>query len=216
MALGMPKKLVNWLTWQERHTLIEFFCKVMKPSEEDILLEIGGPTGGAKQIVSLFKKVIVINLNTNRESLQRCNYPEDTQIIVGDGCMLPLKNESVDFLFCNATLEHIPKELWEFLAQEVARVALKGFFISAPNYWFPFEPHYLMPFFQFMPEGFKRKLIINYGLTIGHISQTNYSRIHLPKKRELQRLFPDALVEGVGWGIPLIIPIHWVCWEKKG
>jgi len=216
MTFGVPKNLVNWLAWRERHMLVDYFLNVVKPSQRDLLLEIGGPTASAKEIVSIFKQVMVINLGTDKGVLQICNYPEESQIIIADGCLIPLKDKSVDFVFCNATLEHIPKECWETLSQEIRRVAANGFFISAPNYWFPFEPHYLVPFFQFVPERIKRKLIIDYGLTIGHMNKYNYGRsIHLPKKRELQILFPNAKVQGVGWGQPLM-PVHWVCWEKKG
>jgi SAM-dependent methyltransferase len=185
----------------------------MKPSEYDVLLEIGGPSGGSQKVISFFRDILVANLE-DRKSMQRCNYPENAQLILSDGTILPLKDKSVDFVFSNATLEHIPKERWPLLAQEIKRVARKGYFISAPNYYFPFEPHYLMPFFQFIPESFKQKLVIDHGLTIGWMSKTTYQRINLPKKGELQCLFPQAEVKGGGWGKPLL-PFHWICWERK-
>jgi len=218
MAFGVPKKLASWLALQERHELVEYFLNVVKPSERGILLEIGGPTGSAKEIVSVFKTVLVINMSSNwaKVNLQECNYPAESQIIMADGCFIPLMDQSVDFIFCNATLEHIPRESWGTLSQEIERVTLHGFFISVPNYWFPFEPHYLMPFFQFIPQRIKRKLIMDYGLTIGYINKNNYEQtIHLPKKRELNSIFPKAKIQGVGWGQPLM-PAHWICYEKKG
>lgn len=209
MAIGVPKKLVKWVAGAERKRLFgRLFYELIKPSKEDVLLEIGGPSEGAQGVISLFRKILVVNIEDR--GMQRCNYPEDAQLVLGDCCLLPLRNNSVDFVFSNAVLEHVPKTHWVFFAQEVARVARKGFLICTPNHYFPFEPHYLMPFFQFIPESIRRKLVVNYGLTIGHMSRANYHQINLPKKSQLQRLFPMAQVRG--WGMPLL-PIHWVCWS---
>jgi hypothetical protein len=69
-----------------------------------------------------------------------------------------------------------------------------------------------MPFLQFTPEGIRRKLVVDYGLTIGHMSRANYQEISLPKKGELERLFPEAEVRG--WGMPWL-RFHWVCWMRR-
>ena len=216
-VIGLPKKLASWIAWRERQNVVKCFTELINPTKTDVLLEIGGPTGSAEAIVSLYKKVLIINIsNINQTTIDECGYPENTQIIRGNGCVLPLKNGSVDYVFSNATIEHIPKAQWEYFSREVIRVAKKGIFISAPNFWFPFEPHYLFPFFQFLPNIIKRLFIMDFGLSIGYINKTNFHKaIHLPRKRELQNIYPNANIRGVGWGMPSIIPIHWICWMKK-
>jgi|GEM_PF-1314185 len=212
MALGMPRKLMSWAVAKERETLSGQFCSMMKPSVNDILLEIGGPSKGTQKVISLFEKVLVANIEIRPMSMSELGYPQSAQIILSDGCKLPLKSKSVDYVFSNATLEHVPKDQWPLLAQEVVRVARKGFFVSTPNHYFPFEPHYLMPLFQFVPESTRRKLVVDYGFTIGCMSRTTYEEINLPRRKELKQLFPKAKVHG--WGMPLI-PFHWVCWMRN-
>ena len=66
-------------------------------------------------------------------------------MVVADARNLPFRANVFDYIFSNATLEHIPKNDWKKVASEVMRVSFQGFFIVTPNYWFLFEPHYLMP-----------------------------------------------------------------------
>jgi ubiquinone/menaquinone biosynthesis C-methylase UbiE len=115
--------------------------------------------------------------------------------IRGDGCRLPFANKSVDFIFSNAVIEHITKTERDLLAQEIQRVCKKGFFISTPNYWFPVEPHYQIPFFQYIPETVKRFLLR--WTSIGSVSRHSniYAKLLTPK--ELKKLFPRAVIEEI-------------------
>jgi len=55
------------------------------------------------------------------------------------------------------------------------------FFVQTPNYWFPVEPHYKLPFVQFLPRSLRRAVTGN-----------DPDLIRLLSARELRRLFPEA------------------------
>jgi hypothetical protein len=64
----------------------------------------------------------------------------------------------------------------------------RRWFVQTPNRWFPIEPHVLLPFFQFLPRGLKRRLW-RFG-----VSGEPYEDISLLDERELRALFPDAVI----------------------
>ena len=78
--------------------------------------------------------------------------------------------------------------LVERFAAEVQRVG-KGWFITTPNFWYPIEPHYHLPFAQFLPEGTQQRLVRSLG-------RTPYVHLRLLTRRELRRLFPRGRVMG--------------------
>jgi hypothetical protein len=72
------------------------------------------------------------------------------------------------------------------------------FFIQTPNYYFPIEPHFLFPGFQFLPLGVKIKLIQNFDL--GWRAKTpdpakakaQAESVQLLSQRKFMALFPGA------------------------
>ena len=68
---------------------------------------------------------------------------------VFDGCSLPFPDKSFDIVFSNAVIEHIIGDGKQAqFARELMRVG-RSWFVTTPNYWFPLEPHYHLPFIQF-------------------------------------------------------------------
>ena len=59
------------------------------------------------------------------------------------------KDKSFDAVFSNSVIEHVGTfEDQKMMANEVIRVT-NFYFIQTPNLYFPIEPHFLVPFFQF-------------------------------------------------------------------
>lgn len=105
---------------------------------------------------------------------------------------------SYDIVFSNSVIEHL--YTWENqqkMAAEVHRVG-KNHFIQTPNYWFPIEPHWVFPFFQYFPRFLKVCLTQHFSL--GHISKTvdaaaakrQVDEIRLLTKAEMKQLFPQS------------------------
>lgn len=61
------------------------------------------------------------------------------------------QDNEFDIAFSNSVIEHVGNYTQqEQFVQEIKRVA-KSYFVQTPNYYFPIEPHFLFPFYQFLP-----------------------------------------------------------------
>jgi len=178
-------RLLRKLVQHQRSKLFEFFIHSFNLSKETICLDVGGITEGFESLSKLCRAISV-----NLEVIKRVN---GWDLIIADGRYLPFKGKSIDIIMSNALLEHVT-EGREKLVQEVKRVSKGNLFMSVPYFYSFFEPHYLLPFFQFVPESIKRFLLFKLGLKIGWMSKENYAEIHLFKKSQLKELFPEAQI----------------------
>ncbi len=80
------------------------------------------------------------------------------RFVCGNACELPFPNNSFDLVYSNSLIEHLPtrKHQRQF-ACEVSRVG-RYFWVQTPDTGFPVDPHYLVPFFQHVPEKWQRPL----------------------------------------------------------
>src|SRR5215208_1032160 len=84
--------------------------------------------------------------------------------IVGDARSIQVENKSFDIVFSNSVIEHVGAYRDQLeMAKEVLRVG-KHYFIQTPNKYFPLEPHFLFPFFQFLPLKIRVWLLQNFNL----------------------------------------------------
>lgn len=125
----------------------------------------------------------------------RCNLEKNAasskQLVVADGCTLPFKDQSFDVAFSNSVIEHLATfEGQVRFAEEFRRVG-RRYFLQTPNRWFPIEPHYLFPLFQFFPTSVQRWLHTHFD--IGTFKRTDpFGTIRLMTRKELAHLFPSA------------------------
>ena len=86
-------------------------------------------------------------------------------------------------------IEHIlgPGRQEQF-AREIMRVG-RSWFVTTPNYWYPFESHHHLPFIQFLPRRAQRE----YNRLLGtHIPKGRVQELALLSARQLRRLFPSS------------------------
>jgi len=130
-------------------------------------------------------------------------YPFPERIVAGglelhevafDGCSLPFPDQSFDLVFSNAVAEHIlGPGMQKKFAQEVQRVG-KSWFVTTPNFWYPFESHHHLPLFQFLP----RSAQMEYNRLLGtHIAKGTVQELALLSARNLRALFPTGRVAKV-------------------
>ena len=71
----------------------------------------------------------------------------------GDGCdLVAYQDKEFDISHSNSVLEHVGT--WSkmaMFARELSRVS-EQYFVQTPNFWFPMEPHFMVPFFHWLPE----------------------------------------------------------------
>jgi hypothetical protein len=78
----------------------------------------------------------------------------------GDACALPpsLDGASYDLVFSNSVIEHVGGHAQRLrFAAEVHRLAARHW-IQTPYRYFPIEPHWLFPGFQFMPVSVRAEI----------------------------------------------------------
>jgi hypothetical protein len=130
--------------------------------------------------------------------------PENDEIFsfyYGNGCnLVEFKDHSFHIAHSNSVIEHVGD--WENVvafSKELKRVA-QSYYLQTPNYWFPLEPHFFMPFFQWFPKTIRIKMISHFDL--GHnikMMDYNNARIriehcNLLTKGELKKLFPESVI----------------------
>jgi hypothetical protein len=109
-------------------------------------------------------------------------------------------DKEYDLVYSSSLIEHLNNfEEQKKLADEIKRIG-KHYFIQTPNYYFPIEPHFLFPFFQFLSDEKKTKLVSKYNLG-WFIKQDDESKarelaasIRLLKKNELKEFFPGSKI----------------------
>ena len=121
--------------------------------------------------------------------------------IVGDATDLSrFDNESFDIVFSNSVIEHVGSiDDQKRMAEEIQRVG-KSYYVQTPNRFFPIEPHFLFPFFQFLPLSLRYFLITHFPVARGKRVKDKQrainwvNSIRLLTRNELKRLFPGAKV----------------------
>jgi hypothetical protein len=87
----------------------------------------------------------------------------------------------------------------EMFAWNVRRLAPR-YYVQTPNFWFPYEPHFRFPGFQYLPVSLRTHLIMAASLgffpRITDRSQAReIVRTHqLISGRRMRELFPDATI----------------------
>lgn len=183
--------------------LVSMINDVYKRRGEVRIVDIGGTPGYWKIlpenfIVSRCVHITMINLPGYAQSV-----PDDMQAHFasqeGDGCDLKFANDNFfDIAHSNSVIEHVGD--WDRVirfAQEIRRVAPR-YFVQTPNYWFPVEPHFMTPFFHWLPEPMRVAMVRKFNLGGWRRQESLDSAIRVVRDAQLmskpmmQRLFPDA------------------------
>ncbi len=182
---------------------LELFNRLMNPTKEMKILDIGAEINPANEYVPQFidnypwvNNVSAINLSSEHISLIKQYYPE-ADARVGDACALPWEDKHFDIVYSNAVIEHLGSfEKQKKMAAEVMRVG-KSWFVTTPNRWYPFEFHMRLPFVTWLP----RNGYIRFGQAISYnpmkkkyMSGIRRRGLRLMTAKELKRCFPSSRI----------------------
>lgn len=173
-----------------------FFQSLLARLEGPIsILDIGGSENYWRTMGGIGSdqfSITLLNL-----SVENITLPNTTSI-VGDARNLEFGDKSFDVTFSNSVIEHVGGFADQRkMAEEVMRVG-KRYFIQTPNKYFPIEPHFLFPFFQFLPVSARVKLLQRFNLGwYPRIPEKAKARaiveeIQLLEKKQFKGLFPTA------------------------
>ena len=106
-----------------------------------------------------------------------------------------IKDKEYDLVYSNSLIEHLKSfDEQKKLANEIDRIG-KRYFIQTPNYYFPVEPHFLFPFFQFLSVEMKTKWISKHDLGWYKKEPDPFKAkelaesVHLLSEKELKKIF---------------------------
>ncbi|MEP6905068.1 MAG: class I SAM-dependent methyltransferase, partial [Gemmatimonadales bacterium] len=119
----------------------------------------------------------------------------------GDARAMPeLPSGSFDVVFSNSVIEHVGSyENQRQMANEIRRVG-RRFFVQTPNKRFPLEPHFLFPWFQYLPVSTRAWLVntFNVGwykrIPDARAARAEVESIQLLTRKRFRELFPEARI----------------------
>jgi hypothetical protein len=122
-------------------------------------------------------------------------------VIIKEGNALDLSeysNGAFDVAYSNSVIEHLFSfENQAKMATEVKRIA-KAYWVQTPNYWFPIEPHFHVPGWQWLPRSIRVALVMRFRCGwIGPVADLKLAvalvdEVRLMDSAELVLLFPNA------------------------
>ncbi|HWH24272.1 MAG TPA: class I SAM-dependent methyltransferase [Candidatus Limnocylindria bacterium] len=113
---------------------------------------------------------------------------------------------SYDVAYSNSVIEHLTDlDSQSRMAREVQRVA-GAYWVQTPNFWFPIEPHFLVPAWHWLSEDARVAILRRRGVGwAGRCEDPEFARKivrehRLMRRRELQQLFPEARIVAERFG----------------
>ena len=180
----------------KRHT--QFRDAILKLPRPLSILDVGGTEDIWKSIGFVDQPDIDITL-LNIDA--KISLHHNIICVVGDARdMKVFRSGQFDVVYSNSVIEHVG-ELADMqkMAEEMRRVG-KRYYVQTPYRYFPIEPHFLFPFFQFLPVTWRVGLLRHFHL--GWIGREPDRRraesivrsVRLLSRREFQRLLPEAVI----------------------
>ncbi len=155
----------NSLATNLRRQRVSVFNSLLKSIPGPLkILDVGGTN-------IFWESIGFVNQGVGKVEITIMNVQENTashpifNSVVGDARnMKEFKDQQFDVVFSNSVIEHVGDYNDQLkMADEIRRVG-KRYFVQTPNLYFPIEPHFVFPFFQFLPLGFKVWLLTHFDL----------------------------------------------------
>lgn len=188
----------NSLGNQFREKRFSFFLDKMNKMEKPVtIFDVGGKINFWENrglAGNLNYKITIVNFE--KEKSQYSNI----KTLIGDATDLSqFVDKSFDIVHSNSVIEH----LYNFnnqskMASEIVRVG-KKYIVQTPNKYFFLEPHYLLPFFQFIPDKLKYLILTKTKLSRLKKWDKNFAKqyineIRLLSLKEMKILFPKSKI----------------------
>lgn len=167
------------------------------------VLDLGGTVEAWRVPTSRPKHVTVVNPEGATASGPVGSNEPWMTLVQADACELPpdFATDQFDLVYSNSVIEHLGGHARRVRFADVVRSLAPHYWVQTPNRYFPIEPHFLFPGFQFLPVRAR-------GFLSGHWRLGWYSRpgedltsrlesvleIELLSATELAHYFPDGTI----------------------
>jgi hypothetical protein len=122
------------------------------------------------------------------------------QSVVADACDLPpeIRQRSFDLVYSNSVMEHVGGHHRRRQFAEAVRTLAPSYWVQTPYRYFPVEPHWLFPGFQWLPVSARARVMrwwplgnyptgIPYDEAVDHVLN-----IELLSRAAMRAYYPDA------------------------
>jgi len=185
------------LATQFRRKRFALFQSLLAKVERPVhILDIGGTEDYWRMMSLDDDQMFITLLNLQQENVTTSNMNS----MAGDARDIQVLDQSFDIVFSNSVIEHVGTiDDQSKMANEVRRVG-KRYFVQTPNRYFPLEPHFLFPLFQFLPVKLRVWMLQKFDLgwfkreTDAVKAREIVESIRLLNKKEFSALFPEATI----------------------
>ncbi|MBZ5637052.1 MAG: class I SAM-dependent methyltransferase [Acidobacteriia bacterium] len=207
VALGLTRTIfrladngdANSLASQLRANRFRLFAEILRSVPGQVrILDAGGTAPTWQRHRNELPKNFHVTL-LNKEFAERPQLPH-VEYVLGDARKMEMfPDRNFDVCFSNSLIEHLEAGDQVSFANEIRRVS-QGYFVQTPNRYFPIEPHFLVPGWQFLPIGLRAGLLqqMDFGwmkrVPDPAAAREAVESIRLLNEGELQRLFADGQI----------------------
>jgi hypothetical protein len=191
----------TWSAWfrRRRFALIEQQVERISSGKGSCrIIDVGGRAEYWAPALNTLQRCKAHVTIVNIERTQPKNEPM-FEFHYGDACDLgQFADGAFDLAHSNSLIEHLGN--WSNMrrcADEIGRVA-DCYYVQTPNFWFPYEPHFRVPLFHWLPEQLRARLVMQFSL--GYFNRAsaldkamiNVESVRLIDNTQFASLFPDA------------------------
>lgn len=202
MAINfLNPEFANSINQKFRERRFKFFVSLLdrvKSNKPVRILDIGGTEIYWERMkFASDNSVNITLLNLEKVATKNAGF----ESIAGNACDLSsFRDKEFDIAFSNSVIEHLFSfENQVKMANEVRRVG-KSYYVQTPNLYFPIEPHWLFPFFQFLP--FETRVFLTRNFSLGHYGKIpkrdeaieKVNEVKLLTERKMREIFPDGKI----------------------
>jgi hypothetical protein len=163
--------------------------------EQMSVLDLGGTADAWQLAPSRPARLVLLNID-------QPGTVGDAESVIGDACDPPdwLARQHFDLVLSNSLIEHVGGHWRRQRFAAVVRTLAEHYWVQTPYRYFPLEPHYVGPFFQFLPLSVRGRLIASWP--IGSLATAKdpkiclalVQRTELLSRTEMRSYFPDSVL----------------------
>lgn len=191
--------LVFWLNNEVLPSISKTEFKILDLGGTELFWQIHGSL--IQRQIGRKISVTIVNNNVLNTS---CQKSEELEICLLNGDARNLTGFSpgqFHLVFSNSVIEHVGEfRDQQKMANEIKRVG-NYHFVQTPNPWFPVEPHFHVPFWPFLPEGFQIWLLTHFSLGWYQKFESEAAAldeiksVNLISNRKFRKLFDASLIK---------------------